>query len=335
MVNYALGSNSYFLWGEETTPFTVAPSIGKNFGLIADDVSPPNPNKKTPLPTIGSRRAPHTWADDPKELAFDIPFHVQHADAPFHVALGQKVVTSIPDSGGGAPGGDQYTKTLFTEASILPTITVEHGSVDLNILQQFIGVKASLGLTTQKGESLKANLGLTPTKETHNATNPTFQTPSLPTNEPFRFSHIQYAKLFAGGTVGGARTLVKDLTTVDSFDFNWNPSLEQVFHGGSGREGHITVEGDPAGLYDMKIGITDADSDVFTRAADDSALVDLEVALARKVAATTNVLQDALIVRLINCTILDAPVPAPSAGRIKSDVPLGPLNTQIEIRTPA
>ena len=329
MVRYGLGSNSYILYGDEGTPYSLAATRTKQFGLISEDVSPPRPNKKTPLPGSGSRRAPHVWAQDVNEYAFDVPFHVQHADAPFHAALGAKAVTSQdPDT---VPAsGDEYTRTLFTETSILPTISVEYGAKDLDVLQQFIGTKASLGLTCRKGESLKGNMGLVCASEAHDTTTPTFQTPVIPTNEPFRFSHIQHCKLFQPGT----QTLIKNVASLDGFDFKWNPGLEAVPHGGSGRENYSVVEGNPEGLYDMKISVTAQDADLFTRAADNSGLFDLEIALARTI-GTGGVLTDAFIARLYNCTVLDAPLSMPASGRVTTEIPLGPLSTDLEIRTPA
>ncbi len=326
MVRYALGSNSYFLWGDEGTPYTKAAAIAKNFGLLSQDITPPRPNKKTALPSIGTTRRPYVYAADPNEYAFDIPFEVQHADAPFHAALGAKAVTTVPETILGA--GDGYTKTRFTEASILPTITVQHGSRDLGILQDFVGTKASLGLMCAKGEGLRATLGVVSASEEHDTTSPAFQSVTLPTNEPFRFSHIESVKMLQPGT----QTLIKSIETMDSMDYNWNPGLEAVPHGGSGRENYSVVEGDPANLYDMKIGVTATDADTFTRAADDTGVFDLEILFARTLVGA--VPTDAFIARLFRCTLLDNPVPAPSSGRIRADLMLGPTSAEIEMHTP-
>lgn len=319
MARYAHGVSDRVGYGIEGTKYSKAASFDTKVGLINEDIDFPNENPKTPFPTAG-KRGPGVYGATEQEHEFDISALVLDADTPFEIALGSRTTTTEVD----------HTKDLFKEAIRLPTATLFRYQEDLDLTQFYIGCKASLGLTASVGEPLQSTFSITsgimdyveaPTAGDKPAV-------SVPVDkEPFMFWHKGDVLM----TDPADDSLVKTVAEVSGIDLSWDNGLE-VNHHGDGRDGHSVSEETGAEKYDHSLEVTVVDPDLFKRAADDDIPLDVEVPFRRPPGQSP--VTDALIVRLLECEILDAPIRRPVEGKVTADIALGPRDSEIEMRTP-
>lgn len=304
---YAAATHGHVSFGIESNPYTQASDPDQHFGLLDGDVSFPNENPVTSFAGAG-RRGPHVNSPDPRSYSFDVGFAVQDANAPLEVALGERTTTSQTD----------YDEHVFTEATILPTMTVEHRQTDIGLTEWFVGCKADLDLEAQQGDPLSATLSLTgASREYDTNTSPgPIEEPEL---SPYRFSML--GDVMLGST---------HVANVSGVNLSWSNGLEADNHG-SGRDAYKVKETTSGDKYDMSITAGVVDTSAYVAAAENDAPVDVEVPFYRDSGPDY---ADALIVRLLDCTVTDAPIPKGESGDIEQEIGLQPRNTEIEIREP-
>lgn len=328
-MRYAQANSGQVSYGIEDASYSKASATDDYFGLVTEDVEVPNPNEVTPMATGGSRRGPHVNSPDAAEYEFDVPFQVLDHNAPFHVALGDLSVTEGVDPDGTTGSGDEYDEYLFTEADRLPTMTVEHYQSDLDFREWFVGSKASLQLEAEQGETLSATLSVLAARREYDDAATSSTDLSIPSGKsPFRFwmkGDVSLSNPDDGSSVD-------TLATVSGMDLSWDNGLEAQ-HQGDGREAHAIAETTAAEKYDMTLTVNVVDTDLYKRAAEDEAPVDVEIPFFRNPGAST--VTDALYVRLKECTVTSAPIPKAGEGTVEAEIGLAPRDTEIEIRTPA
>lgn len=321
---YTASAYGYATWAEEPTPYEKQDAVAEHnhFGLLDDEIDFPNENPHTALPG-GSpgRRGPHVNSPDPREYNFDVNFTVLDDRAPLEFALGQRTVTGVDTN---ADGTDEYTEHMFTEAPVLPTFTLQHQQEDLGLIEWFVGCKSDLTLSASSGEELQAAMSITAAGSDYDdapASGDFVDDADLeiPEKAPFVFEHL-------GDVSMGADVVA----TINSFSLGWSNGLEANHHG-DGRDAYSVKETTAADKYDMSITINVVDTAAYKRAKDNQEPVDVEIPLYRDGGPDYN---DALFVRLKNCTIVDAPVGRPAEGDIESEIGIMPTDTEIEIRTP-
>jgi hypothetical protein len=327
---YFQASRSYLSWGDEGTPYEKAATSNQIFGITSQDVAFPNPNPHGVLPTGGHRRGPVVHHALEREYAIPVGYDLLDENAPLHAALGSLTATARdPDS---TPAtGDEYTEYLFEEADKLPTITIEHGQEDADLLEWFVGAKSNLGISIAKGQPVRVTQDfMAPIAEPYDDTTPTFAALAYDeTLQPFKFTDM----LPTAVTLAADGSPVDTLETVDGMDLGWDNGLE-VQHHGNGRDGYSVTENVSAAKYDAKLSLTLKDLTMWKRVRDDGDLVNLETQFVRET-GTGGVAIDAFIVRLLDCKVIDLPMPRPAEGRITGDLVVSPLNTELEIRRPA
>lgn len=335
MVRYLLASNAVIGYGIEGTAYTKASAVDQYFGLIREDVDPPNPNPQTPMATSGGRRGPHVNSPDPKEYEFDVPVQPIDESVPLEVALGSRATTATVDPDASAGSGDEYQKDLFTETDRLPTMTVGHWQ-DGNLEAYYTGCKASLGISASQGEPLGMTFnvmaaGTEEPKTTHEAETPA-AAPSLaiPNESPYRFWMLEAVDIDLSSDGSDLATV----ETSSSIDFNWDHGLEANNHG-DGRDAYSVSEETAEEIYDMTWGIVQTDYQWYERAYGDDEPLDLTFIFNRNPTSTQTAsdYREALYIRLNNTTIDQANSPAPGEGKLEPDIGLMPRNTEIEIHT--
>ncbi|NEU57104.1 phage tail tube protein [Halorussus sp. MSC15.2] len=325
-MRYAQANKGQVSYGIEDAAYSKASATGNYFGLVNEDVEVPNPNEVTPMATGGGRRGPHVNAPNAKEYEFEVPFAVLDHNAPFEVALGKRTTTT-EDPDGTAGSGDEYEKHIVTEADKLPTMTVEHYQEDLDLKEWFVGSKAGLQLEAEQGEALSATLSVLAAQREYDDAATTATDLSVPSNvSPYRFW------MKGDVTLSDSSGTVDTLATVSGMDLSWDNGLEAQ-HQGNGREAHAVAETTAAEKYDMSLTVNVVDTDLYRRAAEDEAPVDVEIPFFREPGAST--VTDALYVRLKECTVTSAPVPKAGEGTVEAEIGLAPRDTEIEFRTPA
>jgi hypothetical protein len=83
----------------------------------------------------------------------------------------------------------------------------------------------------------------------------------------------------------------------------------------------------------MKLNVTIVDNTLLDYAIDSEAAIDVVIPLIRTGTVVADA-TDAMIIYLNDCEILDAGMPTPAKGDLQTDLVLGPLTTQIDIRDP-
>lgn len=327
-MRYAQANNGQVSYGIENTAYSQAGTTNNYFGLVTDDVEVPNPNEVTPMATGGGRRGPHVNSPNTKEYEFEIPFNVLDANAPFEVALGKRTTTS-KDPDETADSGDEYEEHLITEADRLPTMTVEHYQEDLDLKEWFVGGKSGLQLEAEQGEALSATLSVLAAEREYDDAASSVTDLSVPSGKsPYRF----WMKGDVSLTNPADDSTVDTLATVSGMDLSWDNGLEAQ-HQGDGREAYAIAETTAAEKYDMSLTVNVVDTDLYKRAAEDKAPVDVEIPFFRNPGASS--VTDALYIRLNECTVTSAPVPKAGEGTVEAEIGLAPRNTEIEIRTPS
>lgn len=320
---YFLSSLGQVSYGIEGTKYSKAGTLDNWFGLMTEDIEPPNPNPHTPKSTGGKRRGPYVQSPDERMYELEVPFEVLDHNAPFEVALGQRTTTAKdPDS----DGTDEYNEHLITEADKLPTLTIQHQQEDADLQAWYIGGKSNLELSANEGEAVSASMSfMFPKMDFDDSVTSGYTDLDIPQQSPYRFWMKGDVEL----TEPGSSTSVKTLATVSGFSLSWDNGLEVNNHG-DGRDGYSVKETTAAEKYDMSLTVTITDTDLYKRAANNDAPVDVEIPLYRDPSASDHF--DAMIIRLKRATIVDAPAPNPSEGDLEAEIALQPTDTEIELR---
>jgi hypothetical protein len=159
-------------------------------------------------------------------------------------------------------------------------------------------------------------------------TSGTITYPSLliPTVQPYRFWMLGEVT-----TTGG---IAKTIATVNEFNLTWANGLAARYHGG-GRHAYSVIEEEVANRYDMTIGITVVDTELYAAAIADTKGVNVTIPLIRDGATTLTASKDAVVITLTDCDILDAAMPTKESGDVQGDLVLAPKKTKIHIREPS
>jgi hypothetical protein len=323
MVRYAQASEGQTSYGIEGTRYSQASSSTTYFGFIRDDHEPPAPNPHQTLTTEGADRVPYVNSPEPIDYEWTVPFDVLDHNAPFEVALGSR--TSTTKNSGSA---DEYTEHLFELANRLPTMTLQHNQADLSLEAHYIGTKANLSLSASQGEILSAEMTVRPAQLTYNDSVSTTPNLGIPEQDPFRFSHVGDMTL----TDPSNGSTIKTVAEITAVDWSIDNGLEANHHGG--REPYAikeTTAGDLLGTNTYDVTITDLD--LYKRAVDNQARVNIEVPFVRDTESGTDT--DAIYIRDKKAKIVDAPVPRSSEGDLVPSIEVAPTDTEIEVREPA
>lgn len=317
---YLLASKSQVYWGAESTSYTAASSITTPFGLIQGDIDWPRANPKTPVAASGHRRAPYLYSADEYDLSFSISYQILGKDQPFACCVG-------PRSESNGTGYVGYDWTDESDSSdILSTISIRRDQKDTTLQETYVGCKADLSLSARMGEPVVAALDIVAaSRESVTSGTPTYPTLTIPSVQPYRFWML--------GAVTMADGLTKTIATVNEFNLTWANGLAARYHGG-GRHAYSVVEEEVANRYDMTIGITVTDVDLYDAALDNKTGIDVTIPLFRDNAASLTASKDAMVITLSDCDILDAAIPTRESGDVQGDLVLAPKKTKIHIREP-
>lgn len=326
MPRYFQASEGQLSYGIEGTKYSTATDATTYFGLIREESTPPNPNPQTPMSTDGTPRKPYVNSPDPIEYQWTIPFNVLDHEAPFEVALGSRTTTT-KNSG----SSNEYTEHLIETASRLPTMTVQQNQVDAGLEAKYIGTKSNLTLSFSQGEPVNAEMEVMAATQTYSenvTTAPTLGSSGVPQKTPFRFHHVGDVTL----SDPSDGSTIKSLATISSGEAGIDNGLEADHH--KGREAYAIVEGSAEDIFDSSMDFTIEDLDLYKRAADAAAPVDIEVPFVRETDSGTSTAIDAMYLRLLGCDITNAPVPDAGEGSLVPSIDVQPTDMEIEIRTP-
>lgn len=319
---YALAGLGRLTYGIEGTAYSQAGTADTEPGITNEDIDPPNPNEHTAMPHGGAGRSVFILSPDEKDYEFDVPVTVHNADIPLETVLGSRTESS--ETG--------YDEVLFEEADRLPTATWKHVQEDLDFVSYYVGSKASMDMEWAQGDPLQMTLSVVAAALAYDDQEAaTSFASSLDTDvSPYR-AHMAGEMTLSDPSDD---SLIKSIATINSGTFSWDNGLESQHHGGDpGRESFAVAETTGAeGRYDMSVTANITDADLFGRAYDNDIPVDVEQAFVREEDGGTMI--DAVIVRLLNTRITDAPISNPAEGVITNDIQLMPESTEIEVRTP-
>lgn len=328
-IRYALSSEGGLTYGIEDPSYEQAADPTIDPGITNEVIEPPNPNEHTAMAHGGAGRSVFALSPDEKGYAFDVPTVVHDENAPFEIALGSRTESEIDATG---DGSTDYTEVLFEEASRLPTATFRHFQTDLDFVTYYVGTKASLDVEWGEEDPLQATFSCTAASLAYDDTeSPDNTEPALNTDvSPYR-AHMAGDVTLSDPDDGG---VVSEIATVSGGSLSWDNGLESQYHGGdAGREAYAVAETTAAdGRYDMTLTVNVTDADLFGRAYENAAPVDVEIPFVRGTDGDTWL--DAVIVRLERCRIVDAPIPAGGEDVVETEVQLLPESTEIEARVP-
>jgi hypothetical protein len=329
MVRYLLASDSVMTFGIEGTPYTKASSSDNYFGIIREDIDPPNPNEQTPMATGGKSRGVYVNSPDPKEYEFDIPVQPVDANLPLENALGSRT-----DNGTQSPGSGDYNEYVFNEADRLPTMTVAHWQ-DGNLEAYYTGCKSSMSISASQGEPVGVTFnvmaaGLDPTSSESGSPSAA-PSLSIPQESPFRFWMLE--DITVERTSDG--TSLGPIKTANSIDFSLDNGLEANHHG-RGRDAYSISEETAEEKHDHTLGITQTDYQWYEEAYNDGEPMDFEFVFNKNPESTAarGDLTDAFYIRLNGTTISEANSPAPGEGKLEPDIGLMPRSMELEIHQP-
>jgi hypothetical protein len=315
---YLLGSRGRVDAAIEQTAYTAESSGWNELGITQDEIEPPNPNPHTPMPT-GGHDGPYLNSPDPKEYELDATVVPTDENIPLETAIGSVTQSAETD----------YDKWVYSESRPLTTATLRHVQEDADLVAYYVGSKANLSVSASSGDPLQFDMSFTSAKMDYDDSEsaPSLSS-SVPTDvSPYRFHHLGTAKL----NDPSDDSLIQEIFTVQSIDLSWDNGLEANHHG-DGRDAYSVSEETNAERYDMSIEVKVEDSDLYDRVANNEKAVDIEIPFSR--AETGGTLTDAIIIRLNDCTLVDAPLPSNPEGTIDSEITVLPLSTEIEIRRP-
>lgn len=320
---YLLASSGVVTFGIETSAYEQASGAATEFGVTSEDIDPPNENPQTAMPTGGHGRQPYVNSPDPREHEIDVPAVVHNPDIPLECAIGERTTSG---------GTDDYGSHTFVESDRLETATLRHIQQDADLVAYYVGCKASLDVSWSMGDPLEMSLSWTAARHEFDPgeSAPSF-TPALDRSKsPYR-SHMQGTVTL---TSPDDDSNIKEIATVSGGDLSWDNGLE-VQHHGDGREGYAVAETTAADKYDMSLTWNITDTDLYEQAANDGALVDIEIPFDRGMSSDGSTITDGIIITLEGCTVTDAPMHNPAEGILEGDVAVAPRNTTIEIREAA
>lgn len=335
MARYFAAASGQLSYAIETTAYSEEGTIDKYFGIMREDITPPNPNPHTPMATGGARRGPHVLSPDPREYEFDIVYDVLDHLPPFQTALG-KLTTTAKDPDATASSGDEYNEHLFEEADTLKTMSVQHDQ-DGELKEAYVGVKTNLNITAERGEPVTATQSaMAAQKGTEDTASPSAPALGIPQDKaPFRFwmlDPISVTRTSDGSSVW-------DLQTASSLDLSWDNGLEAQHHNDdqASRDAYSVAETTSEEKYDMTVSAVIEDLNAYNEASQDNAITDWEIPFVRALVNNDNgndIRTDALIITLKECKVTSAPVPSDADTPIDHDITLQPRDTTIAIHEP-
>lgn len=322
---YGLGGQGALTYAIEDDPYDKEDSPDTEFGITNEDIEPWNENPQTPMAHGGGGRQPYVQSPDAKEPEFDVPSVLHSPDAPLEIAIGERSETA--ETG--------YTTHVFTEADRLPTATIRHIQMDLDLVAYYVGSKADLTIEWSQGDPVSITLAVTAAEHDFDPEEsaPSFE-PTLPTDvSPFR-AHMQ-----GNLTVedSGDSSLITEVATVTGGSWGIDNGLEHQHHGGDGsgpeRNAYSVAETTAADKYDISVDLNVTDTDLYQEVANEDRLVDVEIPFVRQSDAGTII--DGMILRGFECKLINAPMPRPAEGVIEGQVGIQPQGgVEIEIREP-
>lgn len=327
-IRYALGSKGVVTYGIESSKYTKESNPNKEFGLTPNDIEPPNENPQTAMPTGGGGRTVYLNSPDEKEYNFSASTVVHNEEIPLEIAIGDRATETVDI---GSTGTDDYEKITWTESDRLTTATIRHINTDLDHVRYFVGCKANITLSWAQGDPLEAEFDITPAKSEYDENeSPSSFTPNQPQDKtPFRAHHLGTVEF----TNPSDDSSIKSLATVMGGDLSVDNGLEPNHHG-QGRDAYSVSEETAAdGRHDHTLDVKVTDTELFRRAHDDEAPVDVEIPFEREEDGDGNIV-DGMFVRLKNCTISSADIPYSAEGTVEGSVSLMPRSIEIEMRVP-
>lgn len=323
---YALASKGSLQYAIEATSYTAESSGFEDFGVTNEDVEPPNENPQTAMPHGGHRRGPFVYGTDARDHEFDVPAIVHGPSAPLEIALGSRTESTVDVDGDGA---NDYRSHEFNEADRLPTATLRHVQEDLDMVGYYSGCKANLDLSWSQGDPLSMTMSIVAAALEYD------ETESAPSVSPTLDTTVSPFMAHMAGTVTmedpGDGSLIKEVATVNGGDLSWDNGLEAQHHGGNaGRDAYSVAETAGAEKYEMSLDWNVTDTDLYERAYNNDAPVDVRIPFAREELNGTII--DGVIVTLEEAIVTDGPAPDPAEGILEGTVGLAPRNTTVEIR---
>ncbi len=317
----AIADEGEVSYGIEGTPYSEASDLSKYFGYVQDEVDfPGGHNPHVAMNSAGTSRKPHHNASDNKEYEFDIPVIPYNENIPLEVALGSKTQTDITNDSSDIVG-QKYT---FEETNTLPTMTVAHAQQDLGVLEKYIGAKASLSVEAAIGDPLTMTLECMAQSHTYTESPGSYPATEVPsTKDPYRF-HMRQGVMYDE----------TPLLSFAGFSFTLDNGLEAQHHGDNAREPYSIVESTSTDKYDLTLTSKILDLDLFKKAADDSAEINVTIPFVRG-KSSDGTINDSIEFVFSNCTIASHNLPLQNEGALETDIELMPTSVMAVIKVPA
>lgn len=320
-MRYALADEGQASYGMEGTPYSKAADPTQYLGYLQEDIDfVGGQNPHTNHSSGGTRRAPYNHSPDTREFGFSIPILPYDHQIPIEIAMGERTVSDILD-GTSTKVGESH---LFTEADQLPTATIQHDQQDLDLTEWFIGTKAGLTFEAAIGDPVQISLDCLAAKHEFEESPASFPDLAIPNDKsPFRF-WMHEGILYDGDP----------FLAVAGVSHGIDNGLEALFHGEEGRNAYAIAEGTSADKYDSTITAKILDLTQYNAAVNNEDRIDIELPFVRG-KSDDGTINDAIILRMMGCKILTADVPFQGEGNLEHDIEVAPLNSEIEILTPA
>lgn len=334
-LRYALANRGGLLYAIEDPQYEKSHENLIEPGITNEDIDPPNPNEHTAMAHGGAGRSVFANSPNEREYEFDVPVVVHDSNVPFELALGSRA--ELDDPAG----------VVFEERDRLPTATFVHYHEDLDLQSSYVGCKADLEIEWDEEDPLLATFSIT-AAALEADTDANFGSNDAAAREqlvdtrltedvtPFRAHMVGDVTL--SNPDDGSNGIHPPISTVIGGSLSWENGLEPQYHGSSpnsdsdGRDAYAVAETTAAdGRYDWTLTMNVTDTELFERAYENRAPVDVEIPFVRGRDGDTRT--DAVIIRGKRCVITDAPISAPAEGVVEVDVQVLPEATEIELRT--
>ena len=323
---YLLGSRGRLDFAIEADKYTKETTGFQEFGYTPDEIDVPNENPHTPLPT-GGESGPVLNSPDQREHEIPVTSVPTDENPPLQTVLGAVETGEDLDAG--------YNFWKFTEDRPLPTMTVRHVQEDADLVAYYVGAKSNLDVTASQDEHVNFDYTITAARQEFD---PEESAPELSTDletdlTPYRFEMLGTVEM----TDPDNDSLIKEVATITSIDLSWDNGLEANHHGRGdsddpeeGREAYSVSEETNAERYDWSMDIKVTDTELYERAAQNEAPVNVEIPIGRVV--DTGTITDGIIIRGFDCDVTDAPMPNQAEGSLEATIGILPLSSEIEIR---
>lgn len=319
-IRYALADEGQASYKIEETAYTKEDDPDKYLGYLEEDIDfTGGQNPHEPQNSGGTRRAPHNYSPETKEYAFSIPVLPYDDNTPLEIAMGERTVEDIMDHDSVKVG----ERTIFSEADQLPTATIQHDQKDLDLIEWFIGTKASMTFEANIGEAVQITLDCLAAKHDYDDNPSSHYDLNIPNDKPlFRFW------MHEGITYDGDPFLA-----VAGVSHTVENGLEALYHGEEKRDAYAIAESTSTDKYDTTITAKIMDLDQYKAAVENEVRIDIEMPFVRG-KSDDGTINDAIILKLDDCKILTADIPFQGEGHLEHDIEVAPLESSIEILTP-